>query len=400
MKCLDMIRRGLFAAAALVFASSQMGVGAWAADTSDDPSDDNPYTFTVTLNGGNAGTLNTGMASSIVDLRGASSTANLSVKGDSIVISGLQYGDRINLDAQVDGAVNLSADSIYYVMGVRESGRDNRGDDNADSYTGAEGAGNASFTVTKDSDYVVAYGYKGDMVAYTVSYVDASGNALAASRTYYGSVGDKPVVAFLYVENYQPQAYNLTRTLTSNAASNTFEFVYTQINRGTTSGGTDNTGTDGNAGTGGNDANGVNNNDGAAGGTNTNGNGANGANDNNGTAGGDTDTNGGNGNAANDGSTTDDGTSTDDGSTAGDGTSTDDGTATDGADSSEETEPQEIIDLDDGDVPLADNDLPDSTRGGSRTNLPIIIGICIGGVAVIALIILGAVLITKRNRKN
>ena len=40
------------------------------------------------------------------------------------------------------------------------------------------------------------------MTSYTVNYVDENGNELAPSRTYYGNVGDRPVVAYLYMDGY------------------------------------------------------------------------------------------------------------------------------------------------------------------------------------------------------
>ena len=80
---------------------------------------------------------------------------------------------------------------------------------------------------TGDADYVVAYGIKGNMVAYTVNYQDASGKSLAESQTFYGNVGDKPVVAYRYVENYIPDALALTKTLSDNESENVFTFTYT-----------------------------------------------------------------------------------------------------------------------------------------------------------------------------
>ena len=78
-------------------------------------------------------------------------------------------------------------------------------------------------------DFVVAYGMKGSAVEYTVNFVDADGATLAASRTLYANVGDKPIVSYIYVEGYQPQAYALTKTLTDNPADNVFTFTYTEI---------------------------------------------------------------------------------------------------------------------------------------------------------------------------
>ena len=137
--------------------------------------------------------------------------------GEVVVYSGLDYGSRVNFNLR---DVTLNDNSKYYVKGIRQSGRDNNT------------AGTTSFRVTEDRDYVVAYGLLTDAVAYTINYVDAAGNTLAPSETYYGNVGDKPVVAYLYIEGYQPQAYNLTRTLSENAAENVFDFVYSPVPEG------------------------------------------------------------------------------------------------------------------------------------------------------------------------
>lgn len=123
------------------------------------------------------------------------------------------YGDPIPFDT---GMVSLPEGSKYYVKGVRESGLDN-------DMVSALGV------IREDADYVVAYGIKGKLVSYTVSFVDENGQQLAPSQTYYGNAGDKPVVAYLYVDGYQPQAYNLTKTLSEDESSNVFKFVYTPI---------------------------------------------------------------------------------------------------------------------------------------------------------------------------
>ena len=105
-------------------------------------------------------------------------------------------------------------DDRFYVKGFREAGKDNS------TYN------TTSFTVKRDIDYVVAYGMKSTAVEYTVNYVNEAGESLLPSQTYYGNDGDKPVVAFRYIEGYQPQAYNLTKTLTTNPADNVFTFTY------------------------------------------------------------------------------------------------------------------------------------------------------------------------------
>ncbi|MBQ9015959.1 MAG: hypothetical protein IJ109_07520 [Firmicutes bacterium] len=108
----------------------------------------------------------------------------------------------------------------YYVRGFRIAGHDN------DETTGDT---RMNFdTLDQDATYEVAYGIRGDMVAYTVEFVDESGVELAPSKTYYGMPGDKPVVAYTYVEGYIPNAYNLAKTLSKNESDNVFRFVYSE----------------------------------------------------------------------------------------------------------------------------------------------------------------------------
>lgn len=119
-------------------------------------------------------------------------------------------------------------DDKYYVKGIRLAGHD-----------GLAESGNIE--VTQDLQYVVAYGMKKDQVAYTINYVDANGAQIADSETFYGNIGDKPVIAYRYIEGYQPtNAYNLTRTLKGNAEDNVFTFKYRAVQEssaGTTNGG-------------------------------------------------------------------------------------------------------------------------------------------------------------------
>ncbi len=113
--------------------------------------------------------------------------------------------------------VQLGAESKYYVKDIRESGKDN-----------AETLGEG-YRVREDRDYVVTYGVLGNSVSYTVQFQTEDGTDLAPPETYYGNVGDRPVVAFLYIDGYLPQAYNLTGTLQSDSAANVFTFVYTPV---------------------------------------------------------------------------------------------------------------------------------------------------------------------------
>ncbi len=156
---------------------------------------DEEYTYTVRLFAGAHGTVN---------------------GGEVMVFEDLKYGSPLPFTQR---AVKLDDNSKYYIRGIRESGKDN-----STTPTGDQLA--KEYTVTGDQDYVVAYGVLGNAVAYTVEYVDADGNELAPTETYYGNVGDRPVVAFLYIEGYLPQAYNLTGTLQKNPADNVFRFTY------------------------------------------------------------------------------------------------------------------------------------------------------------------------------
>ncbi len=167
------------------------------------------YTYTVTFSAGSQGII----SSDGISVDGGGSH-EITCDGQHVVITGLTAENSVRF---LNSAVTLEEDSKYYVKGVRMGGRDNSTVDL--SY----------FRVERDEDYVVAYGIRGNLVQYTVYYQDEAGNDLYPPQTYYGNVGDRPVVAYLYVEGYQPQAYNLTRTLQEDAGSNVFIFVYTPI---------------------------------------------------------------------------------------------------------------------------------------------------------------------------
>ena len=172
------------------------------------------YTYTVTLCSGNQGYFSDTNGITVDNhITGSSYQIEKESQGEKIKISGLKYGDRVMVQAQ--SCIQLKEDGKYYIGGIRESGRDNNT------------VGKSAFVVESDQEYVAAYAIAGNMVAYTVNYQDANGNTLSDSETFYGAVGDQPVVAFKYFENYRPQAYNLTKTLSSNEAENIFTFVYT-----------------------------------------------------------------------------------------------------------------------------------------------------------------------------
>lgn len=174
--------------------------------------EDEEYTYTVKLFAGNQGELKeTGISVSRAD---APNPEGVTVKygKNQITVKGLKYEDTVYINYQDAASVT---DEHYYVKGVRRSGRDN------------SEATESVFSVGSDRDYVIAYGIKGDMVAYTVNYVDEDGNELLKSDTYYGNPGERQYVSARYVDGYQPQAYNLVKTLVQNEAENVFSFIYT-----------------------------------------------------------------------------------------------------------------------------------------------------------------------------
>ena len=292
-----------------------------------------PYTYKITLSAGNKGTIG-----------GQSKIEQADLAAGSTVTFNLN-------DIQV-------TDDKYYVKGIRLSGRDND-----------EALAAPAFTIDGDADYVVAYGIKGNMVAYTVNYQNASGNALAESQTFYGNIGDKPVVAYRYIENYIPDALALTKTLSDNESENVFTFTYTpgatdRIVETTTTvtttvpGTATPTGAAGTTGTAGTT--------GAAGGTTAGGTTAGGTTTGGTTTGG---TAGGTTNADNSQDTTDDTTTAPD-----------------------EQTPKSLVDLDDEDTPKGNIDAKDKT---SKT--PIAAGVGIIAVAVAALA--GLIVFLKKRAK-
>lgn len=328
-----------------------------------------------------------------------SGTAGLVVKGadysvsntaDAIVIKDLNPGDTVSFEAR-SGAVALDKDSKYYVQGIRISGRDNNA-----------AVENSSFEVTGDQEYVVAYGIKGNQVAYTINYQDANGNKLADSQTFYGNVGDKPVVAYTYIDGYAPEYRNLTKTLSANAAENVFTFNYlpyetvtvttpgqtitnTTEQTVTVPGGTTTT-TGGTTGTTGGTT-------GTTGGTGTNANGGNaaGTTTGNGDAQG-TDATGGTGNGGPGNGTDNQGTEgTENGGTTQDAQGNED-TTTIGDEETPRAD-QDLKDLDDEDVPKSNKDLDGNKK--VKKSLPLVAGVGIG-VAALAALAAGIVIVRKR----
>lgn len=329
MRSCGRLRKGLLIMALLLCMTVQTAFAA-------EGGNEKEYTYTVTLFAGNQGTFN---GTGGVHVIGGSAQIS---GGDAIRITGLRAGDVVVLDATA-GMVDLKNGDKYYIKGVRESGRDNN--------TVADSA----FTVTKDAEYVVAYGIQGDMVSYTVNYQDGGGNELAPSRTYYGAVGDKPVIAYQYIEGYRPDAYNLTKMLGKNEADNVFTFTYTQSSvQQPAAGG-----------------------EGTEGGTDT----------------------GTPATTATTGTTATPGTTAGGGAgTAGAGTATAAGTVeTPTVENPDGGVPQATVDLDDEDTPKANIDASDSDTVRNTSPVPIVLGIVVAVIALGALI--GTYVYFKKKHK-
>ncbi len=317
------------------------------------------YTYTVTISAGNQGVLSIEDGVSISVDGGGDYAISLEDGGALVRITGLTAANHVRF---LNSAASVGEGSKYYVKGIRMAGRD----DSLDL---------AYFQVERDQDYVVAYGIRGDMVQYTVHYEDEAGRELYPPQTYYGNVGDRPVVAYLYVEGYQPQAYNLTRTLQSDASKNVFTFIYRPIATGEPGGGTEGPGGEGAEEPGGDGAG----EEGAGGGATPGG----------GTAPGDAGAGAG---ADAGGAATPEGGAGADAPDEGGAPDEDMGennTPLDGAEPEGDDGPEDLVNLDDGDTPLAGlNPEGDGTVAGAnsrlRRNTWIAAGI--GLVAIIALL--------------
>ncbi len=186
------------------------------------------YTYSVSFYSGGQGTFQSYSGIQVRKGEGNKKSISVESSSDKVTISGLEYGDVVSCDAP--RTVALNENSKYYVKGIRLSGRDNNT------------VASSAFTVFEDQDYVVAYGIPGELTEYTINYVDTDGNSLADSKTYFGNVGDEPVIAYLYIDGYIPNSYNQTAKLESDKSKNVFTFVYSAITTGNNGAGNGNDG--------------------------------------------------------------------------------------------------------------------------------------------------------------
>ena len=134
--------------------------------------------------------------------------------GSTMKMIHAKYGEVVNLSE----LSVVPSESRYLFSGYRISGRDNRW------------AEMPAFLAEHDVDYVAAYAIRGQVVTYTLRFVEyGTGRQLLADMVLEGNAGDKPIEAFRYVEGYRPLYRNITKTLSENEAENVFTFEYVEI---------------------------------------------------------------------------------------------------------------------------------------------------------------------------
>ena len=179
--------------------------------------------FQVTIYGGSNGEVTVDGVT--VDDKGGVLAANIVDAGDCIKVTNLEYGDVIIFN---NASVTVTGDKDYYVKGLKPGGRDNSYSTTVRDKSGKTNIRTA-VEVKMDSNYVVAYGVRGNEVGYEVRYLDKDGNQLFPSEKYTGQVGEYNVVSYKYIEGYTPQGYNYGKTLSVDEAENVYTIVYTKV---------------------------------------------------------------------------------------------------------------------------------------------------------------------------
>lgn len=115
----------------------------------------------------------------------------------------------------------------YYAKGLKLSGHDDY-DADGDLDLLSAGISPYSVEVTEDISLVMSYAMVGDMVDYTINYVDAAGNTLSPSVSYYGMDGDSIVISYPYIEGFTPEPDG-TEFVLDKEGTNVFNLVYSAI---------------------------------------------------------------------------------------------------------------------------------------------------------------------------
>lgn len=130
------------------------------------------------------------------------------------VVGTYSYGDTVDLPAT---SIVTPTDK-YYVNGYRKSGQD--------------GLAAPTFTIEEDTDFVVSYAVRGEMVTARINFAEyGTGDALTATDTgltymeFEGKPGDTFMVPYAYIEGYRPLYRNVTGTLKESGNEWTLEYA-------------------------------------------------------------------------------------------------------------------------------------------------------------------------------
>ncbi|QFJ53611.1 hypothetical protein [Pseudobutyrivibrio xylanivorans] len=137
-----------------------------------------------------------------------------------LIISGLNYGDKITFDAAKLIKIKGDGNSKYYVKGLRVAGADDLYKPEGSNSTTA-----ISINVTGDETYVAAYGV-GSVISYKVQYLDEKGNTLYPEETLYGAKGEEAVVPARHIIDYTPDATEKTEKIADNTV---IKFTYNKL---------------------------------------------------------------------------------------------------------------------------------------------------------------------------
>ncbi|SOB96431.1 hypothetical protein [Pseudobutyrivibrio ruminis] len=131
-------------------------------------------------------------------------TYKVSKSGRNLIISGLKYGKDVEFNFTELIKVNVDNSetntSKYYVKGLRVAGSDDLVKDTNKDVT---------LHVVGDESYVVAYGV-GNIIPYTVRYVDEDANELLPDETLYAAEGEVVYVPARHIKGYVPDYYYRT----------------------------------------------------------------------------------------------------------------------------------------------------------------------------------------------
>ena len=197
-------------------------LGTTAVYAADEETPPEPYVHQVTVSAGNG-------SFDAASEKGTSAT--IDVSAGKVVVKNKEGSTVSTSEFKTLPDGEAPAKSKYFVTGMKLAGHDNYEGSNYVFNGTVDIYGDAALASykEKDTELVIAYGLKGNMVKYTVRYVDQNGAKLAEPETYYGEIDQKPVISYKYIEGYVPRELNATKTLTADPDVNIIEFTYVPV---------------------------------------------------------------------------------------------------------------------------------------------------------------------------